>query len=469
MRRKGAKVLNEPKLKRVLRLDSIPLDETYWTKEGYLIDHPVVTSTGIFEYQNPDGTTRRELRLPEEVFDPASLASYKGKPVILTHEAGVVDKRNVDQEHIGTILSEGYQDGENVRAEIIIHDTDIMKKSGLRELSLGYALDLDRTPGVWKGQPYDAIQRNIRINHLALVEKARAGEKARLNIDGFVRKLKGGKKNMANTNRNDGTPMTPEDLAATIKAYKDRQAARTPGADGDDPVPATGTAPAADAGSAVSPAAPAAVGGEKNDGDDPVQMVKDRRDRRDSDGDPDDMDKAMGVIAQQDEDICTLLDVIEGMKAKQDFDSAAGEGTPKADDEDTTAKDGDDNCTDGDDKGSAINADAADAIFRTRIELVRLGDKLHLDGIETMGVLDAQKAIIKAVNPTMRLDGKSPAYIKAAFDLAKDTMNARKDTNYQRAQMMNGTRRADGAGSKPAGAKAARQRMIDNMGNGGNK
>ena len=469
MRRKGAKVLNEPKLKRVLRLDSIPLDETYWTKEGYLIDHPVVTSTGIFEYQNPDGTTRRELRLPEEVFDPASLASYKGKPVILTHEAGVVDKRNVDQEHIGTILSEGYQDGENVRAEIIIHDTDIMKKSGLRELSLGYALDLDRTPGVWKGQPYDAIQRNIRINHLALVEKARAGEKARLNIDGFVRKLKGGKKNMANTNRNDGTPMTPEDLAATIKAYKDRQAARTPGADGDDPVPATGTAPAADAGSAVSPAAPAAVGGEKNDGDDPVQMVKDRRDRRDSDGDPDDMDKAMGVIAQQDEDICTLLDVIEGMKAKQDFDSAAGEGTPKADGEDTTAKDGDDNCTDGDDKGSAINADAADAIFRTRIELVRLGDKLHLDGIETMGVLDAQKAIIKAVNPTMRLDGKSPAYIKAAFDRAKDTMNARKDTNYQRAQMMNGTRRADGAGSKPAGAKAARQRMIDNMGNGGNK
>ena len=469
MRRKGAKVLNEPKLKRVLRLDSIPLDETYWTKEGYLIDHPVVTSTGIFEYQNPDGTTRRELRLPEEVFDPASLASYKGKPVILTHEAGVVDKRNVDQEHIGTILSEGYQDGENVRAEIIIHDTDIMKKSGLRELSLGYALDLDRTPGVWKGQPYDAIQRNIRINHLALVDKARAGEKARLNIDGFVRKLKGGKKNMANTNRNDGTPMTPEDLAATIKAYKDRQAARTPGADGDDPVPATGTAPAADAGSAVSPAAPAAVGGEKNDGDDPVQMVKDRRDRRDSDGDPDDMDKAMGVIAQQDEDICTLPDVIEGMKAKQDFDSAAGEGAPKADGEDTTAKDGDDNCTDGDDKGSAINADAADAIFRTRIELVRLGDKLHLDGIETMGVLDAQKAIIKAVNPTMRLDGKSPAYIKAAFDLAKDTMNARKDTNYQRAQMMNGTRRADGAGSKPAGAKAARQRMIDNMGNGGNK
>ena len=48
--------MTQPTLKRVLRLDSVPLDETYWTKEGYLIDHPVVTSTGIFEYTNPDGS-----------------------------------------------------------------------------------------------------------------------------------------------------------------------------------------------------------------------------------------------------------------------------------------------------------------------------------------------------------------------------------------------------------------------------
>ena len=27
-----------PKLTKVVRLDSIKLDETYWTKEGYLID-----------------------------------------------------------------------------------------------------------------------------------------------------------------------------------------------------------------------------------------------------------------------------------------------------------------------------------------------------------------------------------------------------------------------------------------------
>lgn len=162
---------------KVQRLDSIPLDKTYFTEEGYLVDHPIVTSVGIFVYHNPDGTERRELRLPEEVFATKSLASYKGKPVIVTHDAGYVDTGNVQEEHIGTILSEGYQDGNDVRAEIIIHDMDSVKRSGLRELSCGYNLRLEETPGVWNGQPYDAIQRDIEINHLALVDKARAGDR----------------------------------------------------------------------------------------------------------------------------------------------------------------------------------------------------------------------------------------------------------------------------------------------------
>ena len=169
---------------KVQRFDSLPLDATYFTDEGYLVDHPIVTSVGIFVYHNPDGSERRELRLPEEVFAEKSLASYKGKPIIVTHDAGYVDTDNVKEESIGTILSEGYRDGDDVRAEIIIHDTDSLKKYKMRELSCGYNLRLDETPGVWEGQPYDAIQRDIEINHLALVDKARAGEQARLNIDG---------------------------------------------------------------------------------------------------------------------------------------------------------------------------------------------------------------------------------------------------------------------------------------------
>ena len=94
-----------PKLKRVVRFDNIAVDETYYTKEGFLIDHPIVTTVGIFEYMNPDGSTRRELRLPEEVFNPDSLASYEGKPIIITHNAGEITKENVEEKIIGTILT----------------------------------------------------------------------------------------------------------------------------------------------------------------------------------------------------------------------------------------------------------------------------------------------------------------------------------------------------------------------------
>ena len=105
------------KLKRVSRLDSMPLTAAYFTPEGYLRDKPIVTTCGIFEYQNDDGSIRRELRLPEDVFDPESLKTYKGKPIIFTHEAGDITKDNVSREIIGTVLSEGIQDGTNVRAE----------------------------------------------------------------------------------------------------------------------------------------------------------------------------------------------------------------------------------------------------------------------------------------------------------------------------------------------------------------
>ena len=74
-------------MKRNQRLDSISLDETYYTEEGYLVDHPIVTTCGIFEYMQEDGTVRRELRLPEEVFSEKSLKSYKGEPIIITHDA----------------------------------------------------------------------------------------------------------------------------------------------------------------------------------------------------------------------------------------------------------------------------------------------------------------------------------------------------------------------------------------------
>jgi len=434
-----------PKLVHIYRQDSLRLDEKYYTDEGYLISTPIVTSIGVFEYKNPDGSIRRELRLPEQVFDGDSLMSYEGKPVIITHEAGRVTKENVGHEIVGTIMGPGYRDGDDVRCKVVIHEIDKVKRSGLRELSLGYDLDIDETPGVWDGQRYDAIQTNIRINHLALVRDARAGDQARLNIDSKDKNImfEGGYKMSANK--------TSAALDKLINAYKERRATRLD-AEEENPQPP-----------AMAQEQPAPDQPEQQPTD-KLQFVKDRRDRRDEEGDPETPEAAMGQIAQMDEDIGTLLDLIEELQAKSDFSESA---PPDKEDDEF----GEEEEPHGGGTSLTIQLDAMDAIVRERLKLGRLGDSLNLDGLEDMNPVDAKKAIVKKVNPGMRLDGKSPAYVNAAFDAAVAQIGAGgvKNANYQRRQM---TARADSAGSPgpstKTGAASARERMIDRMMNGGN-
>ena len=56
-------------------------------------------------------------------------------------------------------------------------------EAGKHQLSVGYHADLDETPGSWRGERYDAVQRNIRGNHLAIVDQGRAGPAAAIRID----------------------------------------------------------------------------------------------------------------------------------------------------------------------------------------------------------------------------------------------------------------------------------------------
>ena len=454
-------------LKRVIRLDSVPMVKAYFTPEGFLRDKPILTSTGIFEYSNPDGSIRRELRLPEDVFSPESLKSYRGKPVVVTHDAGLIDKNNVAENQIGTILSEGERSGDDVRAEIIIHDTDAMKDAGFKELSLGYNLDLDETPGEWHGQHYDAIQRNIRINHLALVRDARAGEQARLNLDSRDNKnvLKGGKKmskKIVNARRGDAV-LSDEEFAKAIDEYKARKAEREK-TDADD----------VEEVEAEETKKPMSI-------EEQVEEVKARRDRRDEAGDPKDTDEAMSVIAHQDEDLDILFDIIDTLLAKQDFDAAdeeveeVAEEEEKMDEVDDLEKlkgdaDEDEEVVeeeeefDGDDCGKEKRMDsAASRAIRNHMMMGKLGRQVGLKNLEFKDLKSAKIAIVKAVRPDMRLDGKSDAYINGAFDNAKKSIRARKakGVSYQKRQMFNQDSRSSGI--EKDSAAGARQRMIERL------
>ena len=436
--------MDREETRRELRLDEINLDSTYWTDEGYLIDSPIVTTVGVFEYKNPDGTKRRELRRPEDVFDPESLASFLGKPVLFTHAAGLVDKTNASKENIGTITSIGREEGDNVRCDIVIHNTEVLEKYGYRALSLGYTQTFVEEPGEWEGQPYDGYQTNIRINHLALVRKARAGENARLNIDSAdEEEITGG---ITMSNPNDKKRID----------------------EGTDPV--------------IPPAAADETA--KPSPEDVVKSIRERQDRRDSAGIPTDPEAASACIAEQAEDINTLLSAFDGMMAQRDFDSAADKPT-----EDTAAeppvKEGEEDppTTEEENKDAVgapaapaappapgaepagtsvelkVSMDSIDRMVSERLSILRVGDKLNLDGLESMPIREAKAAIGMAVRPGMRMDGVSDDYINAAYDMAVATVNGRKSTDIQREQMTGGRKATfDSAPAPTTGGSAADRR-----------
>ena len=161
------------------RFDNVAFTATK-TAEGFIRDTPIVGRTGILVYRNADGSERREYRPPEEAFRADSLASLMGKPITIGHKAFVTAGNAAQVAPVGSVLSAGRQDGNAIRADIVIYNLD----TKARELSCGYTLDLDETPGTTpEGEHYDAIQRNIVYNHLAICNRGRAGV-ARLNMDG---------------------------------------------------------------------------------------------------------------------------------------------------------------------------------------------------------------------------------------------------------------------------------------------
>lgn len=171
-----------------LRHDRTQLQRVKRTDDGYLTGESIVTRTGVFEYLNEDGTIRRELRHPDDVFDEASLETLRMLPMTDLHPDEEVNSENVDRLGVGT-TGENYKiDGTTIRIPInVTHKRGIDSvDAGRRQLSLGYRVRIEEMPGEYNGQPYDVRQRDIRYNHLALVDRARAGDQARINLDGIA-------------------------------------------------------------------------------------------------------------------------------------------------------------------------------------------------------------------------------------------------------------------------------------------
>jgi len=147
----------------------------------YVKDVPIARA-GVFPYRRADGSTTMEAKLPQEILTVDTVDSANGKPVTNDHPRELVTKSNVSEYMKGFTASNAHVDGDYLRVDMAITDPDLIKaiNGGKRELSIGFQTDVDPSKGTYKGVAYDSVQRNIQINHVAVVQRGRAGHTVRI-------------------------------------------------------------------------------------------------------------------------------------------------------------------------------------------------------------------------------------------------------------------------------------------------
>lgn len=171
---------------RVMRFDFARISEKHIDDStGFLTIPAAVTRTGIFIYKKEDGSEFRELRTSDEVFKKDSMDTLKNKPVTNGHPSEMVTLDNAKRYMVGHTNDRADRNGILLETDITITDKQSIEQvdSGKKFLSCGYLCKLDHTPGVFKGEKYDAVQENISYNHIAIVNSPRAGEQAQMHLD----------------------------------------------------------------------------------------------------------------------------------------------------------------------------------------------------------------------------------------------------------------------------------------------
>lgn len=175
-------------------VDAIPVNTVRISDDGYLIAEAFVARTGVQQYLGKElgFTDERADRIysvyrPEdEVKSADSVQTYTHAPVTIGHPDVDVDAQNWKDLAVGEVSTEAQWVDGKLRLPLIIKDANAIElvNSGTKELSAGYKSQLSFEDGTTpEGEHYDAIQKNIRINHLAVVKHGRAGSDFRIGDD----------------------------------------------------------------------------------------------------------------------------------------------------------------------------------------------------------------------------------------------------------------------------------------------
>ncbi len=159
------------------------IDNNGWTE----VKNNPLSKVGVFQYSGAQvgGDPNRiynVYRPAEELSHADAIDSLRLIPFINDHVMLGASKDGLtpaEEKGIEGIVGEDvyFKDGilyGNIK--ILSENLADVIDSGKKQLSAGYRCIYDFVSGVFNGQAYDAVQRNIRFNHLALVEEGRMGK-----------------------------------------------------------------------------------------------------------------------------------------------------------------------------------------------------------------------------------------------------------------------------------------------------
>lgn len=178
----------------MLVTDRLTIADKKTTSDGYLVTEARFARSGIYEYAGrdvgkPEMATVRVYRPEDEVFSADAMASFAHKPITNDHPSDNVSASSWKRDAVGFTDGRVARDGDFIVIPMMVADAAAIADvdAGKSELSAGYTCDLEFIDGAAPdGSEYDAVMRNIRGNHIAIVDRGRAGSDCRIG-DSFTK------------------------------------------------------------------------------------------------------------------------------------------------------------------------------------------------------------------------------------------------------------------------------------------
>lgn len=166
------------------RYDTAPINKIEQdATTGFIhVNNVPIARVGVFPYLKADGSIEMEAKLPAELLADTTVESANNKPVTDDHPEEFVTQSNANKYMKGFTASNAHVDDDTLRVDMTITDAALINEinQGKQELSIGFETEIVPHKGEYKGSVYDSVQKNIQINHVAVVERGRAGHSVRL-------------------------------------------------------------------------------------------------------------------------------------------------------------------------------------------------------------------------------------------------------------------------------------------------